>query len=220
MVEALRLMGAAFIATALLLLAVPLAGAETTTKWYPDGDAHGTVSGVDIMHQNDPDGPDTFPALVAAGDCVTWAADQAAETDVSFDKSGWTGPIEADDGTADTDAPSGTYEIEIGVVASTGGFTPWVGPTNVDFFANGPDEDVGDFTTSESGTFTVPETDYLGAKFCNNHASDDISLQTDGSSQIQSPSDQPDYPTPELSTLTVSLAGLAGLAVVGRRRLA
>lgn len=205
---------------AVSLSIVPIAGAETTTKWYPDGADHGAVSGFDVMHQDDPDAPSDHAVTVAAGgDCVTWTADQAAELELSFDKQGWTGPIESDDGTADTQAATGTYEIEIGWISDAGNFSSAIGPTDVNFYDNGQDEDVGEFTTSESGTFTVPEDAYLGAEFCNHHASQDITLQTDGSSSIQSPSDQPDYPTPELGTLSLSMIGLAGVALVGRRRL-
>lgn len=204
-------------AAVLVILTAPLAGAGTTTKWYPDDGAHGSVSSADVMYQDDPDGPSALSKVLASGDCVLWAADQSADVDVPFDKSGWTGPIEAADGSADTTASSGTYTIELGVVDTGGSFSSNVGPADVDFAANGPDEDVGEFTTSESGTFSVPTGSYLGAEFCNNDDAK-ITLQTDGSSQIDSPSDQPAYPTPELPTIALSLAGLFGLALVGRQR--
>lgn len=215
----MRLAWIAALIAALLALA-PIATAETTTTWHLFGQDHASFA-ERVMQQDSATGSTEDTVEIAAGDCQLWIADQDAEVDVTFDKDSWTGDLLASEGTVVLDDPS-AYSANIGVVATDGSFTTEIADTPVEFEENGGTRDYGSFLTDTSGTFTVPDTgtdgDYLGFELCN-HTSQKMTLFTDGSgTQIESPSDQPDYPTLEMSAIVLTTMGVLGLFVVGRNR--
>lgn len=197
-----------------VLAVAPVASAGTTTSWYLFGDSHGAAD--HEMQQGSSSGATTTEVTLADGDCALWGADQAAEVDVTFNKDQWTGDLESQDGDAVTGDGS-AYQGAIGSVASDGTFTAEITGIGIVFEENGPRADIGTFTTSGTGDFTVPAGDFLAFEFCN-QSGQEMLLFTAGKSKLQSPSDQPSYPTFELATLGLTALGLVGVGLIARRR--
>lgn len=138
---------------------------------------------------------------VALNGCHTWAANATAEVDVEFPAQ----TVEASiNGSGDN--PS----VAVGI---------WDDDTD-DFTAVGAIEDFnGEFSVPK---FTVPQGDYLATLVC----ADDPSATelatvwtADGSSSVTyQAEDNPNYPTPELSTMVLSSIGLLGAIGLTRFR--
>lgn len=197
-----------------VLALAPVASASTTTSWYLFGDDHTAAD--HVMQQGSSSGASTTEVSVPDGSCVLWGADQAAEVDVTFEKDQWTGDLQS----AEDDAVTGdgsAYQGAIGSVDASGTFTAEISGIDITFEENGPRADIGSFTTSETGEFTVPAGDHLAFELCN-QSGQDMLLHTAGESTVQSPSDQPSYPTLELATLGLTAVGLVGVGLIAHRR--
>ena len=143
-------------------------------------------------------GPGTV--TIAASDSHIWISDQAAQCAVTFSNDVWTGQVVFGPAPA-----AGSIKVEIG--SSTNGS---------DFTAGGPDATIGGSTvltyTTDTASFTVPNTKYLAMKITNNSGSS-YDVTTGGAWSYTSNPDTgaPNYPTPELPTIILSARGLAGL---------
>lgn len=84
--------------SALFLTIAPAAGAATSWELTPT--EHPSFAEDVLQMQQDYSGTETI--TLAAGECQQWAAEQAADLDLSFDKDGWHGTFLAEDGTANT----------------------------------------------------------------------------------------------------------------------
>lgn len=203
---------------AVALITVPGVAADSQT-WYLEETDHATIgNGVLEMVRGEPN-DDDGTVTVSSGDCQTWAAAESAIVDVGYDEDGWSGNFDVQDGDANTnvDYPAhlghSDHAFNVKELELVDGI--------VEFTANGAREDSGTISIAEpetGDTFQVPDGHYLTYRFCVDSSEDAITVFTDGSATLSSPGGSPDYPTPEIGTLTLTTAGLLGLAFVGHRR--
>jgi len=150
---------------------------------------------------------------VGAGLSNVWTSDEAAETDITFPHSAWTGQV------VFTSAPSDSHAFAVHMGYSEAG--------GASFQEGGPDATLtgdGDATvfayTTDADSFTVPAGKYLACRIANNSVSA-YDVTTGGAwTHTESPSGDPGYPVPEIATaalLGTGLACLGGYLLVKRR---
>ncbi|MDX1611990.1 MAG: hypothetical protein R3185_06440, partial [Candidatus Thermoplasmatota archaeon] len=108
-----------------------------------------------------------------------------------------------------------------------GGLAPFFGPyppaafpavsTTFTMAENGPTFERGFWQTSSSGTFTVLEGEHLYFELCND-STQPATILTAGESWVETPSNQPAFPTPELGALLLTGLGILAIAGVARVR--
>ncbi|PKK81674.1 MAG: hypothetical protein CVT47_01230 [Thermoplasmata archaeon HGW-Thermoplasmata-2] len=185
-----------------LITLVPNASAAVTQKWCLLKDSAG-VSGADYkMQKAENAGSSTNVFISDAGDYKIWVANEVATESVGL-SGDWAVKIAYGSGAAP--------DIYIGVLdPDTGAFTPKGSrssfPNNAEFTV----------TTTDH---IIPNGDYLAIKIVNNEGSGQTIFTTLASGQsrawIKSPSTDPGYPVPELSTLILMSSGLvAGTAIL------
>ncbi|MDX1612524.1 MAG: hypothetical protein R3185_09145 [Candidatus Thermoplasmatota archaeon] len=202
-----------------LLLAAGAASAQTdgtTTQWSILADTHTTGDGLEAHRtQAQSQGPDET-VDVAPGTCQVWLSDETADVSATFDKDQWTGAFHAAEG----QAPLGeTFTVNIGAFDPDGDTFNQAVSTSFTYGANGDTFERGYWQTSSSGTFTVPLGDLLYFELCNPSTnSGTATVLADGESWVETPSDQPAFPTPELGALLLTGLGILGIAGVARVR--
>lgn len=205
------------LAVLITLLVVSSTATAVSQTWKLDSRDHPDLDGDErIMTRDtvqDPDGG----VDVLDDECQTWAAEQAAQLDIAFDSDPWTGDVFADEGTADLSTP---YDSYVGSTVGGGTGTDVVVHGSTGFRDDNSDDwELGVFDSDTSDqSFQVSGGDYLLFELCVPQGADDLHVQTDGSSYIASPSSSSDYPTPALSTITLTTAGLASLGLAAYRR--
>ena len=136
---------------------------------------------------------------------VIWIANEAAQVDVYFCAARW----ETDIYFKKAPGPEDEMTVYIGSWNSTTGFTS---AGNKGFSGDGTNIHYEPTILSASG-FTVKTGDYLAFKL-EKKTGGKIKVDTGGTNQstISGPECDPGYPTPELSTIMLTGAGLAALA--------
>ena len=149
-------------------------------------------------------------------------ADEAASTDVGFTGT-WTGKI-----CYTGDGAARTITLTLGYVTGST-FTAAFGATQSFSTVDDVDDHSVDISITPSGTFTIPSGSYLALKITISSSSQSLWAEGSdttgtapkraesccGSSRLISPSSDPGYPVPELSTLILMSSGLVtGTAVL------
>jgi hypothetical protein len=161
-------------------------------NWYLNND--------DTMYKGDTSNGEESVAIGASGFKV-WIADQAATVDVSFPAAAWTGQV------VFTSAPSDThtFTIDIGSADADGSDFQEGGPTAT--LTGDGSATVFTFTT-DATSLNVPGTKYLALRITNNSGSGYTVTTGVAWSYISSPSSDPGYPVPELSSIILLGSGL------------
>lgn len=199
------------------LLLISSTAAAVSQAWKLDSRDHPDLDGNELVMTRDTVQDPNGGVTVASDTCQTWAAEQAAQLDLAFDSSPWTGDLFADEGTADLSA---SYDSDVGTTFGDGSGTTFAVDGSTEFRDDNQNNwELGDFgSDTHDQSFAVSEGDYLLFRLCVPSTAPDLGMQTDGNSHITSPASSSDYPTPDLSTLTLTTAGLAGLGLVAYRK--
>ncbi|MFC2071780.1 hypothetical protein ACFLUU_03560 [Chloroflexota bacterium] len=197
MKKAIEVMFVLVMVSLLALGTVNVAQAAFGQTWYLSGEQDESY----LMYRGDPTQDGNY--IVWDDDSSqVWYSDETASTDVTFPAGLWNGNIEI----GETD--DFTIRVEVG---SYNGTT---------FFVSGG-SDYADIDGEETGVFqidasqfTVPNGDWLAVRTSDpsDEADDLPEINTgDDYSYITSPSSDPGYPVPELSTIILLSVGLVGL---------
>jgi hypothetical protein len=149
---------------------------------------------------------------VANDGSTIWKADEPAAVDVGFPAGNWTGKITL----SKLFASDETFTVEVGSYEdstfTSAGLQTCTGATDKITFS----------LEIPATAFDISNGNYLALNITNpSDGSGDLVIKTGGgNSYVTSPSSDPAYPVPELSTLILFSAGLlilAGYAYMGRR---
>lgn len=211
------------LAAVLVFSIVGMASAAGTQEWYWTNYATGLTTNADYqMNKTSGHGTDHVRDIDANTELI-WVADEAV-TSGPLDMSGsWTGNIQYF-------VPSGgggaiKLKVEIGVLTSGGTFTP---KDDLTLDTTGSGGTVYDWPiTLSPDPFSISNGQYLAIQFTNLVGSNTINVLTyytykpGDPTYINSPSADPGYPVPELSTILLTSVGmlmLGGFVVYSRRR--
>ncbi len=212
------------LAISLITLVPNASAAGSQTWWFRDIDRSPAVSGMDYTKQivrGVSTAPSNYETVIITTKGLCLVANEAASTNVGFTGT-WTGKI-----CYTGDGAVRTITLTLGYVTDTT-FTSSGATQSFSTAGDGNDYSV-DISITPSGTFTIPSGSYLALKITISSSSQ--SLWAEGSdatgtgpkraesycasSRLISPSSDPGYPVPELSTLILMSAGLvAGTAIL------
>ncbi len=198
-VKGLGILGAALLVAALLvgLTGVVLAALQV---WYLNDTT--TTPGYE-MERESWDSADSYVTL-ANGANVIWIADEAAEVNVAFCAGDWETDLFFET------APQTTADgLTVHIGTSTGAVANFTSKGSLDHTCDGDKHQQPKISAS---AFTVIQDDYLAFRLYNNTGSSvDVTTGDVYQSRISGPECDPGYPTPELSTIILTGAGLAAL---------
>ena len=202
--------------TATILVLMVGMASSAGTQWWHLKDTGG-ATGADYEMQKGSGHGDNYVAIT--DESLIWSSNEAASIaeGVSFGTGTWHGVIdytgEASEGFLDNGE---TMKLEIGSLSPGGVFTPAMEMTDTDYHA------ATIISVAPGSEFIVPNGHYIALKLTvTGYVRVDVSVSNGGSSSyIKSPSVDPGYPVPELSTLVLLSFGLLALFgyVVYRRR--
>ena len=151
---------------------------------------------------------------IVAGESNIWRSEHAAQVGegVAFDAGPWNGVLKCD-------VPSANkkFTVEIGIWDGSSFSSKGISIEYVFVIGQGG---FCAFSLTAS-QFTVPKDQWLAARVNNTGSEDFVLITEDGCSHITYPSNEPDYPVPELPTIilmSMGLLALAGYVVYSRSR--
>ncbi len=217
MQRSLVLLGA--LAMALLIAGT---GHATSQEWYLTKDPHPTVGDALLLWHTP---PENGRVEIPVGTCTLWSTAFPAQQTLPLLQDGWLGHLPARPGSVLPTPVS--YPAVIGAVDPGTGFTPAV-EADVRFEEASQDRMLGllNDQAGEQATWDLPEGGLLGLELCNladlrGQSSDEepgaMVLEVGPASTLTTPASQTSVPTPELTTLILTLTGVATIVVVRRR---
>lgn len=209
---------AIFIVILLVAVAVPLvASADTTQCWYltdTNTDPTPPTGATYNMYKEDTTKGSTGYLSIAGGSSRVWAADEVAQTNVTFTYATWEGEVILES----TIGQDQLVTLTLGYIDGTGfhGITPIQ-----NWRSDAIKTTISIYITPDS-CFTVQSDQYLALKIDNASGNDDLKVRIQDQSHLASPGTDPGYPIPELPTIVLLATGLVGLAAYfglkGRKR--
>lgn len=207
-----------------VLAMVQMVGAQGVQTWYFTGDTKpsGALTADDdkthtkdnLLHKGE--ATTTGHSFYLPYDEVAWFyADTGAECDVGFGEHAWTAHIRTE--AIEDDEIGETLKVEIGKVTPGGGVTV-LAEGSKSLTAVGS-KTVWDITCEDNGATNQDFStgDWLGVRISWTCTTDKLRIyygtpEVGEDSTIRSPSSDPGYPVPELSTLILLSTGLLALA--------